>query len=358
MQKNILEKFAAEISKPCVTISMNTHRTHPDNAQDVVVLKNLLSEAKERLVKGFGKRDISSLLDKIENLEHGIDINYNLNSLHIFVSNATREIVKSPWTIEQNIVHISERFSIKPVIKIFNCTVNYLILLLSQSGVKLFLAINDSIADEIIDYGFPFAENLHFITDKEKLSDAKKVDNMVREFLNKVDKAVVQVCNAKEMHCMAICTEDNFSRLMQVADKPSVYLGHIHLNYNNMANHVLAASAWEMMKHMQNQSRLNAIIEMQQAVANGNVITDLSEIFRAAKEGRADLLIIQDGFNQPVKMTGDLTFDLVKDATQPDVIDDITNEIAHEVIMKKGRVLFSNEDELKAFGNIALKVRY
>ena len=51
-----LEVLATEKNTPCVTISLNTHRTHPDNAQDVILLKNLLKEAEERLVNEFGKR--------------------------------------------------------------------------------------------------------------------------------------------------------------------------------------------------------------------------------------------------------------------------------------------------------------
>ena len=43
MQKAILEKLGAEKNNPCVTISMKTHRTHPDNATDVIELKVLVS---------------------------------------------------------------------------------------------------------------------------------------------------------------------------------------------------------------------------------------------------------------------------------------------------------------------------
>jgi len=57
-------------------------------------------------------------------------------------------------------------------------------------------------------------------------------------------------------------------------------------------------------------------------------------------------------------MTGELTFDLVNDVTLPGAIDDITSEIAWEVLSKKGRAIFTNQEEIKALGGIALKVRY
>ena len=74
MKKEKLEKLASEKSSPCVTISMNTHRTSPDNLQDVIVLKNLLKEAHERVTNEFGKRPVSDLLEKIDNMEKEIDV--------------------------------------------------------------------------------------------------------------------------------------------------------------------------------------------------------------------------------------------------------------------------------------------
>ena len=96
-------------------------------------------------------------------------------------------------------------------------------LLLSQSGVTLYNAVNDGISNEIKNDDFPFSENSHYVTDHDKRSDSKLMDNMVREYFNKIDKAVMKMYNETGLHCVVICTEDNYSRLMQVADKPAIY---------------------------------------------------------------------------------------------------------------------------------------
>ncbi len=358
MKREKLEKLAFENNSPCVTISMNTHRTSPENLEDIVGLKNLLNEAHDRVVNEYGKRPVTDLLEKIDNLEKEIDMNYNLDSLHIFLSNSTKEIVRSSWPVMHNAVYVSGNFAVKPLIKDFNRTIDYLILVLSQSGVPLFHAINDGIAGEIKNDDFPFVKNPHVLTDRDKLSDGKKVDNMVREFFNQIDKAVVRVHNKTDMKCVVICTEENYSRLMQVADIPSVYLGQASINYNNTANHTIAMDAWQIVKKFQKQTRTIAIKEMQDAAGQGKVITDLAEILRAVKEGRGDLLITQDDYHQSVIMTGDYTFDFVDDVTLPGTIDDISSDLAWEVISKKGRAIFTTQEEFKSLGDIALKVRY
>ena len=358
MQRNKLEILASERSQPCVTISMNTHRTYPNNQKDVIELEKLIKEAHEHVVNEFGQHEVNNLLEKIDNLGKEIDVNNNLDSIHIFLSYSTKEIVKSSWPILKNTVSVAENFVIKPLIKDLNRLEEYLILVLSQSDVRLLQAINDTISGEIKSDDFPFAKNPYFLTDLDKSSDGKQADNLVREFFNQIDKALVKIHHKTGMKVVVICTENNWSRLMQVADKPSIYLGNLSINYNDTANHSLASESWQIVVAIQEEGRARAIMEMQEAAGHGKVITDLNEIFLAVKAGRGDLLITHDDYHQAVKMTGQYTFTLVDNVTLPGVIDDITSEMAWEVISKKGRAIFTNQEEFKSFGNIALKVRY
>ncbi len=353
-----LEALAAEKNTPCVTVSLNTHRTHPDNAKDIILLKNLLKEAEERVVNEFGKRPVASLLEKLSSVENEIDVNYNLDSLYIFLSNDTKEIVKSAWSSNKNGVHISDAFDIRSLIKSYTKSEEYLILLLSQGGVTLYKAVNDGITNEIRNTDFPFTENMHYNTHSDRGSDSKHLDDLVREFLNTVDKAVVKMNKETGLNCVIICTEDNYSRLMQVADKPSIYHGYANINYNKTDIHHIAKQGWEIIKDLQHKRIVEAIREINEAVGQGNVLTDLQEIYQASIDGRGDLLMVHQDFAQPVLMTSDRTFELVTDISKPNVIDDITSQIAWNVLSKNGRVFFTTQDEIKDLGIIVLKTRY
>lgn len=356
--KKQLEKLTTEKSTPCISISLNTHRTFPENAQDKILLKNLLKEAEQRVIAEFGERSSISLLDKITTVSTEVDTNYNLDSLHIFLSNDTKEIIKTAWPVNENTVHISETFSISPIIKEYVRNEEYLILLLSQGGVHLYNAFNNNITNEVNNDDFPFSEMTHSIIDPEDITDSKHLDNIVREYLNKVDKAVVKVNNLTDLQCLVICTEDNYSRLMQVADKPGIYYGYAHVDYNNNSKNDIAKQSWEVIKELQQKGRAEAINEMLEAVGQGKVLTDLQEIYLAAVDGKGELLIVSDDFTQSVLMTGERSFDLVSDNTISKVIDDITSNIAWEVLSKKGRVIFTSQTKIKELGDIVLKTRY
>lgn len=356
--KQELESLANERSNPCVSISLNTHRTHPDNEQDIIILKNLLKEAEERVVQEFGKRTVSSLLDKIAKIGDEIDQNFNLDSLHIYLSNTTKEIVRSTWNTNSNSVHISDSFDIRSLIKTYNRIENYYILLLSQSSVKLFYAVNDKILSEFTNVDFPFHENRHYTAHSDKGSDSKHLDDLIREFMNKIDKAIVNVFNETGLHVAVISTEDNYSKLSQVMDKPSIYLGHVNIDYNHIDSDHIASQSYNIVKELQHKHRKEAILEMKEAVGKGLVSSDLQEIFQASLDGRGDLLIVHQDFSKSVRMTGDRTFEMVLNPSDKNVIEDITSMIAWNVLSKKGRVYFTTQEEIKDIGQIALKMRY
>lgn len=350
--------LAREKNHPCVSISLNTHRTHPDNTQDAILLKNLLKEAEERVTAEFGNKKVSRLLKKIQVIADEIDINHNLDSLHIFLSNETKEIIKLPWVIPSNKVHIAGSFAVRPLIKARNRTEEYMIMLLSQGGVSLYEALNDNITAEIINADFPFSENPHYVIDPDKRSNSRQLDNLVREFLNKVDKAVVKVHNQTGLRCIPVCTEDNYSRLMQVADEPDIYYGYATIDYNNTRPHQIVRQSYEIIKTIQQQRITEAVAEIRKAVAQGKVVTDLQEIYQAAIDGRGDLLVVNEDFSQPVLMKNERTFQLTDDPVQTDAIDDITSIIAWEILSKKGRIVFTAGEQIKDVGKIALKTRY
>ena len=351
-----LEKLGTEINKPCVTISLNTHRTHPDNAKDTILLKNLLKNAEERIVNEFDRRLVAPLLEKLSAID--IDANYNLDSLHIFLSNDTKVIVKSPWATPMDRVQISDTFGISPIIKSLNRSEEYNILLLSQGGAKFYNAVNDSITNEIINDDFPYPESPYFVANREKRSDGELLDNLVRQYFNKVDKAVLKIYNETALPCVVICTEDNYSRYMEVADKPEIYLGYSRIDYNKAETHQIVKQAWDIVKVLHDKRIKEAVNEIKDAKGQGKVITDLHEIYKASVDGRGDLLIVNIDYKQPVLMTGEKTFELVTDNTKPTVIDDITNNIAWEVLSRKGKVFFTTQDESMGIGKIALKTRY
>ena len=58
---------------PALTITLPTHRTSPDNRQDPIRLKNLVTQATEQLLGEVGRREIEPLLTRLNELAENID---------------------------------------------------------------------------------------------------------------------------------------------------------------------------------------------------------------------------------------------------------------------------------------------
>lgn len=339
-------------------MSLNTHRTFPDRERDVILLKNLLKEAEKRIVKEFEKKSVQPLLTKIAVIPDEIDHNYNLDSLHIYISKKTKEIIRTTWPVTENKITIAETFDIRPLIKTMNRSEEYLILLLSQGGAKLYKALNDAVIDEILNNDFPFPKNPHYVTNNEKKSDSKLLDNLVREYFNTIDKAVIKVSQETELPCVIISTEENYNFLMQVSDNHETYIGHAPINYNKTETHHIAQQGWEIIKAWQVLRRSQAINEMKEAISKSLVLTDLREINQAAIDGRGDLLIIYEDFSKSTLMTDEELSIIKTNPSSQNSMDDLINKIAWDVLSKKGRVFFTTKEEIKDLGEIVLKTRY
>ena len=358
--KDQLLKLASEKSSPSVTISFNTHRTSPENLKDAITLKNLAKEAEDRILEEMHWREAPEVLEKLKNLSEELEVSKNIESLHIYISKDTFEFIRTTSPVTNEGVWVDDTFAIRPLIKAVNRINEYLVLYLTQKGVHLYKALDDTIVEEIINDDFPFTEanyNLNHVFADYRTETIQQ--NRLKNFINQVDKAVQKVDPAYESEVLVVSVADNYSYLLDEADRPSIYVGNVSADFNSPTQkHEFMESAWEFMKNRQHQERTKAIKEMQEAVGKGQVFTDLQEIYQAAIDGKGDLLIVHQDFQQPVRMIDDRTFELVNDATEIGVVDDITSIIAWEVISKKGKAIFTSQDEIKDLGKIVLKTRY
>lgn len=355
--KDQLLDLATKRNSPSITIAFNTHRSSPDNQKDVIQLKNLVKEAEERILKEYDKKEVQAILEKLNQLPEELEVHKNLESLNIYLSKDTFEFIRTTWPLTQEGVWIDDTFAIRPLIKEINRNKEYLVLYLTQKGVHLYEALNDSIVREIENEDFPYTEEAYNLS--HLFSKGNKQSNQLKEFYNQVDKALLRANPDSVLPCLVVATDDNYSLLLSVADAPSTYIGNVSTDFNSPTQkNEFMKLAWDCIKNIQHKEREKSIIEIHEAVGKGQVVTDLQEIYQAAIDGKGDLLIVHQDFQQPVRMSTDRTFDIIDDATENGAIDDITSNIAWQVLTKKGKVFFTSQDEIKDIGKIVLKTRY
>lgn len=136
------EEIKTLIEQPkgnCVSIYMPTHPAGPEMRQDPIRFKNLVKEAETRLIDaGLEQKEAIALLEK----SHEIDTQefweqMGEQGLAIFISENIFRYYILPIDFQELVV-VTDRFHIKPLLPILNGNGRFYMLALSQKAVRFF----------------------------------------------------------------------------------------------------------------------------------------------------------------------------------------------------------------------------
>jgi hypothetical protein len=131
------ELFEAHES-PCISLYMPTSRSFPDNAQDSLRFRNLVSKAEDDGIAAAGKRQIEPLIERLRLVQVDVSFwNHSLDGLALFISPDYFRIFRLQNSVIEQ-VHVSDLFFVKPLIGIFQTADRFQLLALTRSEVKLY----------------------------------------------------------------------------------------------------------------------------------------------------------------------------------------------------------------------------
>lgn len=354
MLKETLKELMAVEGYPCVSVILPTHRTFPDNQQDPILLKNLIKEVEERLLAEFNKREVGSILGHLNVMADSIDHNYNLDGLALYASKDYVRKVALPFSVKARTV-VDNTFATRDLILAFNRSVHYYALVLTSEEARLYDGYRETLYP-IRHSGFPVS------TFYKKGSTAPKNaggrENQVKEFFNRTDKLMQQIHKTESLPIVLVGTDRNVAAYMEMADHKAMYVANLHGNHDHATPHDLGRLTWPLVSELLAEYRLGLLETMKSAVSAGKSASGLTEVWRMAHDGRGELLLAEEGYNQGVILDENDTPIPVPDPTAPRVIDDAVDEIAEAVIRFGGQVAFVPDGTLEKHARIALALRY
>lgn len=353
-------KRLSEITAPtCVTVIVRTHKTHPENQQDSILLKNSIAEANKRLENEFGKDIAKRYTEKLEKLAGEIDHNYNDNGLILFVNDDVAEYLRLPTHVHSRVI-IDDTFATRSIVRALKRDTDYYLLALTRGKARLIHVSADTVVEEIKNEDFPLEDKSLFAMSNEEAAKSGRVTNLTQEFFNRVDKAVNKARGNEPHSVLVYAEENNYHSYVKEADYPNTILGHITLkNFDEKASN-LAKEVWEDVKKMAIERDRARIVELEKAISTGNYLGDLNEIWTAVQAGKGKTMFIEEGYYQAVKEENDgsLTLIAYEDINSKEHIDDIVDEMIEHCLKFGGDVVFLEKGSLNNFNKLALVTRY
>jgi hypothetical protein len=298
----------------CVSVYMPTHRYGRDAEQDPIRLKNLLREAEERLEsKGMRSPDVREMLKPAQSLLQDSGFwRHQSDGLALFITPETYHMYRLPLPFAELVV-ISDRLHLKPLLPFFASDGHFYILALSQNEVRLLEGTQYTV-DEIEEENLPknmaealqyerYEQELQFHTSSapggdrraamfhgHDVSDEDK-DRILRWF-HKLDKELSTLL-ADEQSPLVLAGVDYLLPLYREANAYRHLLEEgITGSPEELKTEELHERAWPLVEPVFNQAREEAALRYGQLASSGQATTDISEAVLAAHYGRVDSLFV------------------------------------------------------------------
>ncbi|MBI1294901.1 hypothetical protein GC175_08085 [bacterium] len=346
---------------PCVTITLPTHRTSPQNRQDPVRVKNLLKEATDRLLSEFDKREIDPLLVRMENLAESIDFRHVHDGLVLCVNQDVGHLFHLPYTIPERVI-IDKSFFTRDLVYVMNRHLRYWTLVLSEQPTRLFEATRDDLI-EIREEGFPLTHEgpggAQPLPGGFGVQRSAYRDEQHRQFFRQVDSALRPFLVDDPLPLVVVGVDRFLSFFNEVSEHKDAIVATLNGSHDRTSPHELGKLVWPLLSDHFAEQKQTALSALDQAVGEKKYASAIGEVWHLAQQGRGKLLLVEENYHQPARLDeSGMHLIPTDEATGPEMMEDAVDEIIEIVLRKQGQVVFVPDGVLEAHQRIALVLRF
>lgn len=361
MNRHDISLLQAIQGYPALSILLPTHRTSPDNKQDPIRVKNLATEAVDRLQQEFSKREVQPLLDNLDAIVRDIDYRYTLDGLAIYVNNDFVRKFYLPFPVKER-VSIDESFATRDLVMAMNRSPRYWVLVLSEKPTRLFEGARDTLV-EITDYGFPMVHSgpggEAALPGGFGVRKSAYRDEYSRKFFREVDAAFDEVAKDDPLPLLVVGVDRHISFFNEVTSHGSLIAGAALGNYDHLSAHDLGKLLWPLVLEKMEERRQELLGELDAAVGAQRSASTLGEAWLQAQMGRVATLLAEEDYHQPARVSENgLVLTLVDEVGGAGVLDDAVDDLVELVLQKGGQAFFFGNGALASHGRVAAILRY
>jgi hypothetical protein len=301
----------------CVSLFMPTHRRGKETQQDPIRFRNLLDKADARLQsKGVRSSDVKEMLKRARRLLNDQAFwLHQSDGLAVFLDSEACRVYRLPLRFEELVV-ISDRFHLKPLLPLFTSDGHFYILALSQNQVRLLEGTKYTV-DEVDLGDMPksmeeafqyedFEKQLQFHTGTPTGSDQRSAmfhGHDVREeekerilkWFRTVDQELSNLLSDSQSPIVLAGVEYHFPIYKEAASNPHRVVEGISGNPEELKPEELHALAWPVVEPIFSKAREKAAARYRQLAGTGQTTTNVKEAVLGAFHGKVDVLFVPVG---------------------------------------------------------------
>jgi hypothetical protein len=381
LTKELIQELLAADEEPCLSLYMPTNITHPENLNNPIKFKNLVSQMEESLLQKYSVNEVQGYLEPLETLVKDNKIwNDTKDGLAVFSAKGMFKVVVLHKSVEELAI-VADSFHTKPLRQYLQSVDHFHLLGLTLHDIRLFegnrhslteveltadtpKTITEALGDELTDkhttidsYGGIGGESTamhhgHGGKKEETEKDAERffrvVANTIYEHFSKPTGWPLILAALPEHHNL----------FQKVNKNPHLLPKGIAINPSSVSPNQLAKMAWEIMEPEYSLKLDSLVDRFEQARANAKGSDDYKEVAVAAVEGRVDTLIVEADRIIPVRITNLVTGNTQKKDLSNPKVDDLLDDMGELVIKMGGQVMVLPTEKMPSETGLAAIFRY
>src|SRR5215831_17161381 len=202
-----LKRLQGRRDYPSLSLLAPTHRTHPENRKDRIVVKNLVAEGLGRLQGEFKKRE--------------------LEGLALFASRHLATAVQLPFRPRARVV-IDETFATRDLVYSLNRSPRYRVLVLTEKPTRLFDATTNLLT-EFATKPFPMVHTgpggASRLPGGQGINRSAVRNESHRQFFHKVDDALAAIQKEDHLPVVVVGVDRYLAFYQEVTTDPDAIVG-------------------------------------------------------------------------------------------------------------------------------------
>lgn len=384
MKYEIVKEFPNDIiferEGPCISIYQPTHRHLPDNQQDPVRFKQLLSIVEEALLKEVSKSEMEKLLKPLYDLQNDREFwNNTKDGIAIFLNESKCVIYNLNRTLKE-IAVVSDSFHIKPLIRVFQSADSYYVLGLNMKKYNLYIgnrygleevsfdentpttieAVLDELGDAYADGDLSFGSFGGASGNAIYYGHGGKKDEVLKyteKFFKYVDRSVMEnYTNPTKFPLILAALDANQGIFRKLTHNNNLLNDGVKIDYESLDVKELNKKSWEIMEKYYLDKTKEVVDKYNNHLGTGLSSDKVEEIAIAALNGRIETILLES--DKVIKGEIDLETREVKFDEEKIGANDILNTLAEIVFSNSGEVIMLPKEKMPSDTGVAAIYRF
>ena len=312
-------KLLMEIHRgPCVSVFMPMHRSGPETQQDLTRFKNLIREAEERLITGgIPVPEARELLESARKLFQGdLFHQHQSDGLAMFLSPEVFRTYMLPFVFKELVI-VTDRFHIRPLLPLLSGDGRYYILALSQNKVRLLQGTQHNVNEvSLADVPKNLADTLRdddswkglrmrsgTLAGQGKFSSVShgsEVDSKenIKRYFRRIDKGLHELVRDERVPLVLAGVDYLHPIYKEVNTYSHLMEAGVGGNPERLSAKELHAQAWTVVRPYFQKAQQEAADQYKQFISSGRASNRIRKIILAACHGQIELLFAVPDFQQ------------------------------------------------------------